>query len=93
MHAAGLIALGHFLVDNAAARRHPLHVACGDGAAIAHAIAMFHCAGEDVGDGLDAAVRMPRKAGQVVLRNVVTEVVEQQERVEFGCVAEAERAA
>ena len=39
------------------------------------------------------AVRMPGKAGQVVLRDVVAEVVEEQERIEVGRVAEAERAA
>ena len=49
--------------------------------------------GQDVGDRLDAAVRMPREAGQVILRNVVAEVVQQQERIEVGRVAEAERAA
>ena len=93
MHAAGRVALGHLLMDDAAARRHPLHVAGGDGAMVPHAVAMLDGAGEDVGDGLDAAVRMPREARQVILRNVVAEIVEQQEGVEIGRVAEAERAA
>ena len=93
MHPARLVALGHLLVDDPAARRHPLDVAGGDGAVVAHAVAVLHGSGEDVGDGLDAAVGMPREARQVILRNVVAEVVEEQERVEVGCVAEAERAA
>ena len=36
---------------------------------------------------------MPREARQIVLRNVIAEVVEEEERVELGCIAEAERAA
>ena len=47
---------------------------------------------QDVGDRLDSAVRMPGKAGEVVLRPLVSEVVEQQERIGLGGVAEAEGA-
>ena len=93
MHAAGLVALGHFLVDDAAAGGHPLDVAGGDGAAVAHAVAVLDGAGKNVGDGLDAAVRMPWEAGEIILGNVVAEVVEQQEGIEIGSVAEAKRAA
>ena len=60
---------------------------------VAHAVAVLHGPRQDVGDGFDAAVRMPRKPGQVILRNVVAEIVEQQKRVEIGRVAETERAA
>ena len=60
---------------------------------IAHAVAVFDGSGEDVGDGLDAAVRVPGKSGEVVLGNVVAEIVEEQERVEVVGVAEAEGAA
>ncbi len=80
-------------MDDAAARRHPLDVAGGDGAAVSHAVAMLHGSRENVGDGFDAAVRMPREAGQIILGNVVAEIVEQQERIEIGGVAEAECAA
>ncbi len=76
-----------------APRRHPLDVAGGDGAVVAHAVAVLHGSGEDVGDGLDPAVRMPGKARQIIRGNVVAEIVEQQERVEIGGVAEAEGAA
>ena len=82
VHAASRIALGHFLVNDAAAGGHPLHVAGGDGAVVAHAVAVLDGSGEDVGDGLDAAVRMPGKSGKVVLGNVVAEIVEQQEGIE-----------
>jgi hypothetical protein len=36
---------------------------------------------------------MPGEAGQVIIRNIVAEVVEEQERIENGCIAKAERAA
>ena len=48
---------------------------------------------EHVGDGLDAAMRMPREAGQIVVRVVVAEVVEQQERIEVRCCRSRTRAA
>ncbi len=90
MHAPCGIALGHLLVNDAAAGGHPLHVAGGDGAAVAHAVAVLDGAGQHVGDGLDAAMRMPGKAGEVILGNVVAEIVEEQEGIEVGGVAEAE---
>src|SRR5262249_20977571 len=62
-------------------------------AAIAEAVAMVDAAGQHVGDGLDSAMRMPRKTGAILLRPVVAEIVEQQERIEFRGVAEAESAA
>src|SRR6267143_363892 len=93
VHAAGRVALGHFLVNDAAARGHPLDVASGNGAAIPHAVAMLDGPGKDVRDGLDAAMRMPRKARQIILGNIVTKIVEEKERVKVRGVAEAERAA
>ena len=92
MHAAVRVALRHLLVQDAAAGRHPLHVAGAEAAAVAEAVAVLDVAGEHVGDRLDAAVRMPRKAGEIVARVVVAEVVEEQERIELRGVAEAERA-
>src|SRR5207245_2449991 len=47
-------------------------------------------AGEDVGNGLDAAMRMPRKPGEIILRMVVAKIVEQQERIELGRFPETE---
>ena len=93
MHAAQRIALGHFLVDDAPARGHPLQVAGPDGAAVAHAVAVLDRAGQDVGDGFDAAMRMPREAGEIIVRDVVAKIVEQEEGIEVGGIAEAERAA
>ena len=92
MHAALRVALRHLLVQDAAAGRHPLHVARAERAAVAEAVAVIDVAGQHVGDGLDAAVRMPGKAGEILARAVVAEIVEQQERIEVRRVAEAERA-
>ena len=83
MHAAVLVALRHLLMDDAAAGRHPLHVARADRAAVAQAVAVLDGARQHVGDGLDAAVRMPGEAGQVIVGTIVAEVVEQQERIEL----------
>src|SRR5215475_6710926 len=93
MHAAGLITLGHLLVDDSPAGSHPLNVARADGAPIAHTVAVFHGAGEDVGDGFYAAVRMPREPSEVILGNVVAKVVEEEKRIKVGCVAESKGSA
>ena len=93
MHAALRVALRHLLVQDAAAGRHPLHVARSEIAAIAQAVAVLDIAGEHIGDGLDAAMRMPGKSGAILVRPVVAEIVQQEERIELGGVAEAESAA
>src|SRR5208282_1348887 len=80
-------------MDDAAARSHPLHVAGGDGAAVSHAVTMFHRSRKHVGDGFDAAVRMPREACQIVLGNIIAEVIEQEERIGFLGISETESAA
>src|SRR5579862_459860 len=93
MHPALRIALGHLLMDDAASGGHPLDVAGGDGAAIAHAVAVLDGSGKHVRDRLDAAVRMPRKTGKIVGGNVVPEIVKQEEWIEIGRVSEAKGAA
>ena len=92
VHAALRIALRHLLVQDAAAGRHPLHVAGAQRAAIAEAVAVIDGAGEDVGDRFDAAMRMPREPGEVVVGALVAEIVEEQERIELAGFAEAEAA-
>ena len=86
------VALRHLLVQNAAAGRHPLHVAGGHLALVAQAVAVLDRAGQHVGDRLDPAMRMPGKSRQVILRVVVAEIVQQQERIEVLRLAEAEGA-
>jgi hypothetical protein len=84
--------LRHLLVQNAAAGRHPLHVAGGHAALVAQAVAVRHFAGKHIGDGLDAAVRMPGKSGHVIRRILIAEIVQQQERIELLGFAETEGA-
>src|SRR2546425_8729857 len=93
VHPAALVAPRHLLMQDAAARRHPLHVPGAEGAAVAEAVAVLHAPAEHVGDGFDTAMGMPGESGEVVLRVVVAEVVQQQERIEIAGVPEAERPA
>ena len=92
MHPPIRIALRHLLMKDAAAGRHPLHVAGAHLAAVAEAVAVLDGAREHVGDGFDPAMRMPRESREIRVRVVVAEVVEQQERIEVARVAETERA-
>src|SRR5262249_31399419 len=88
VHPAVRVALGHFLMEDAAASGHPLHVTHRHPALVAQAIAVLHRAGEHVRDRLDATVRMPREAGEVIARVLVPEIVEQQEGIEVLGLAE-----
>ncbi len=92
MHPAMLIALGHLLVQNAAAGGHPLHVAGGHLALVAKAVAVLHRAGKHVCDGLDPAVWMPGKSRNVIFWILIAEIVQQQERIEVFGFAEAKGA-
>jgi hypothetical protein len=80
-------------VQDAAAGGHPLDVTRSQGAAIPQAVAVIDLAAQHVGDRLDAPVRMPREPGELFVRVVVAEVVEQQEGIEIRRVAEPEGAA
>src|SRR5262249_24829842 len=84
------VALRHLLMHDAAPGRHPLHVSGAKRAAIAKAVAVVDGTGEHIGDRLDAAVRMPGETGEIVLGLLITEIVEEQERIEFARIAEAE---
>src|ERR1051326_1351224 len=93
MHASGGIAFGHFLVDDAAASGHPLHVTGSDCAAITHAVAMLDCSSQNVRDGLNTAMRMPGKSGEIVFWQLIAEIVEQKEGIIVRGAAEPEGAA
>jgi hypothetical protein len=69
-------------VDDAAAGRHPLHAAVAQQPFVAARVAVPQAAGDHVGHGLEAAVRMVWKAADVVARVVGAEGVEHQIRVE-----------
>src|SRR5262249_60517086 len=68
VHAAMYVALRHFLVEDAAAGRHPLHVASPKRTLVAKTVLVLHRAGKHIGDGLDAAMWVPGKASTVVVR-------------------------
>src|SRR5262249_9714206 len=93
MHLAVLVALRHLLVNDSASGGHPLDVAGADDAAVPHAVAVLHRSRQDIGDRLYSAMRMPRKACFIILRNVIPEIIEEKKWVEVGCVIETERAA
>ena len=76
MHPALRVALRHFLMQNSAARRHPLDVAGAHPAAIAKAVAMLDRPGQNIGDRLDPAMRMPREASPIILGAIVAEIVQ-----------------
>src|SRR6266849_8827507 len=80
-------------MNDAAAGGHPLDVAWGDRAAIAHAVAVLNRTGPHVRDGLDSTMRVPWKTFEIILGNVVAKIVEKKEGIEVGGVAETERAA
>ncbi len=92
MHATFGVTLGHLLMDDAAAGGHPLDVTGRERTDVAKAVAVVHGTGKHVGDRFDAAMRMPRETRHVVGRFLSPEVIEQQERIKIGRVAEAEGA-
>jgi hypothetical protein len=51
---------------------------------------VFHRARENVGDGFNPTVRMPRKSLEIIFRIFVAEVIEQKKWIEFLRLAEAE---
>ena len=86
-----MIALRHFLMDDPAARGHPLYIASGNGAAVPHAVAVIHGAREDICNGFDSTVRVPWEPCQIIFRNVIPKIIEEKKGIEIGSVAETER--
>src|SRR5579863_2876630 len=80
-------------MNDAAARGHPLHIARGNRALVAHAVAMFDSPGKNIGDSLDPAMRVPRKSRKVIFRHVVAEIVEQKKWIEVLGISKTEGAA
>jgi hypothetical protein len=92
MHTALLIALGHFLMENATTGSHPLHIASGHFAFVAQTVGVLDRTGEHIRDRLDPAMWMPGESRQVIFRILIAEVVQQQEGIEFLRFTEAESA-
>src|ERR1700689_3345830 len=78
-------------MNDSAAGRHPLHVTGSDRAAVSHAVAVLDGSSQHVGDCFDPAVRMPWEACEVILRDIISKIVKQQERIEVLGVSESER--
>jgi hypothetical protein len=70
-------------MDDAASGSHPLDIPRGNGAAVSQAIPVLNASCENVRNRFDTAVRVPRKARQIILRNVVPKVVEQKKWIEI----------
>ncbi len=77
-------------MDDPAAGGHPLHIAGADHTLVAEAVRVFDFTGHHVGDSFDAAVRMPRKTGDVIVRVVGAKIVEEKERVKAGDFGKSE---
>ena len=92
MHLPLRVSGRHFLMDDAGSGCHPLNVTVAEHAAVAKRIAMFDIALQDIGDGLDATMRVPGKAFQIFRRVVIPEIVHHQERIERIGIAEAKNA-
>src|ERR1700719_2876135 len=92
VHAAPRISLRHLLMEYAASGRHPLYVSSPEDPFVTQAVAVIHRAGQDIGDGFDAPMRVPRKPRTVVVGAIVAEIVQQQERIEIAGIAEPEGA-
>jgi hypothetical protein len=63
-------------MDYSAARSHPLDVALAYPSGVAHAVAVLNYTSEHVGNRFYAAVRVPGKAFDVIIRIIGTEMVE-----------------
>ncbi len=90
---AALALLRHLGVDDAARRRHPLHVAGAEIPAVAQMILVAHVAVEHVGDRFESAVRMRWEARDVIVRVIGVELIEHQERIHILAALAAEAAA
>jgi hypothetical protein len=93
VHAAFRIAFGHFLMNDAAAGGHPLNISGCDSAFISHAVTVLDGSSENIGDGFNSAMWMPRKSGEIVSGNIVAEIVEQEKGIEVGRIVKTECAA
>ena len=92
VHLAFRISVGHFLMDDAAAGGHPLHIPRADRAGVAQAVTVIDIACQDIGDGLDPTVRMPGESLLEILGPVVSKVVQQKKGVELAGFTEPEGA-
>ena len=92
MHFAGCIAMRHFLMNDARTGGHPLHITAAQTALIAQTVAMINRAFQHIGDGLDAAMRVPWKAVFILRRHIIAKIIHHQKRIEWCGIAKAKNA-
>ena len=92
MHPSLDVALRHLLMKNPRAGGHPLDGAGSEKPLIAETVTMLDLALENIGNGLDAAVRVPGKALAVGVGIVIPEVVQEQEGIAHRRIGEPEGA-
>ena len=90
---ASLGLLRHLRVNDAPGGRHPLHVSGAQVAAVAEMILVPHVPVQHVRDGLESAMRMSRKAGEIIVRIVRVKLIEHQERIDVQPALASEAAA
>src|SRR5512139_2390775 len=71
-------------MDDTTSCGHPLYVTGMNDTFVPKTVAMFHRAGKDVGNRLDAPVWMPGKAFKVVAGVIGAEIVEEKKWVKLG---------
>ena len=81
-HQAILLPFRHFLVNNAAAGRHPLYIPGAYYAGIPHTVAMLYPTLEHISYSLNAPVRVPGKTPYIVPRIAGMEVIQEKEGVQ-----------
>ena len=77
-----LLLFGHLRVDDPSSCRHPLRAARSEQTFVAFVVLVPEFTGDHVRHRLEAAMRMIRKARQVVLWLIRTKLVEHEERIE-----------
>ena len=80
----------HLLMNNPASRSHPLNITGGNDTPISDAVAVLDGTRKNLGDGFDATMRMPRESGEIILRLIVSKIVQEKERINVCRIAEAE---
>ena len=83
VHPAVPIPLRHLLMQDPTASRHPLDIAGSEAAAVAETIAMLDTPRQYIGDRLDAPMRVPWKAGLIVLGGLAPKVIEEEKGIEI----------
>ena len=64
-------------MKNSTSRSHPLHVPRPHFPTVSQAVSVADLPDENVGDRLNAPMGVPRKAGKIVIRILIPEIIQQ----------------